>query len=415
MTPVVLEEKRSILFVTYGTAWPDPPQRQSLLLFAQSFARVVLFEGKADDKAGWSQSGNIELYKRPVMKRTGNEKTRLGRLMRFISFRSQLKQCLREVQPDVVVTYMFHALAALPNPTMQGKNWNLVSMILDIPSLKDSGMFDHIVTRIGWRRLSKADVVWASDAYKAKLVNEYGKLTTRPLVCHNCPPLDYLAEPTWPRDPWLRIELRKQGATIVAQGGCILLRAGAVGECGGIEETLEAMRDLPDDYVFLMMGRPEKKYREHVEGLIAALGLQRRVFLWERSNDQVWKRALLGADVGHLIHGPFPPGRMTRLYELNSSLSNNRLYQYMAAGLPIIAYNDPRMDDLYAEVDCFCVARLENLGADLRQTIETLGSNPDLRRELGGHGRQAHLKTYNWDHQFEPILQRLHQLEGTGR
>ena len=34
-------------------------------------------------------------------------------------------------------------------------------------------------------------------------------------------------------------------------------------------------------------------------------------------------------------------------YNLNSSLSNNRLFQYMAAGLPIISYNDERLNDIH--------------------------------------------------------------------
>jgi hypothetical protein len=42
---------------------------------------------------------------------------------------------------------------------------------------------------------------------------------------------------------------------LVPSDGCIVLRANAVGDYGGIEAILEAMRQLPSNFVFLMMGR----------------------------------------------------------------------------------------------------------------------------------------------------------------
>src|ERR1017187_10139575 len=324
-----LEKKGTVLFVTYVNAWPDPPQRQAVLSLAKIYDRVVLFQGIEDINANWVQAGNVVDYRWLDAKRTGNQATKLGRLLRFFSFRSQLQKCFLEIRPEIVATYMLHGMAALPDTAMQKKHGRLVSMIMEIPCLKDSGTIDYFVIRNGWRRLAQADVVWASDIYKANLTRQYGRLKTPPLVCHNCPTLDYLPEPTWPRDPWLRTELVQQGAKLGAAGGCILLRAGAVGECGGIEETLTVMQSLPEDFIFVMLGRPTAEYKIRLQNQIAKLGVKHRAFFWDRPSDEVWKKALQGADIGHLIHGPFPPGRIIRQYNLNSSLSNNRLFQYM--------------------------------------------------------------------------------------
>ena len=289
--------------------------------------------------------------------------------------------------------------------------YKLVSCIYDIPALEDAGRLDRRIIPQAWQALQQADLVWSSDAYKSELTKQRGGLKVLPLVCHNCPQLDYLPEPIWPRDSWLRSELFRQGAKLGGEGGCILLRAGAIGECGGIEETLDCMAQLPNDFVFVMLGRPSAEYKIHLQDRIAQLGLEKRAFLWDRPTDEVWKRALTGADIGHLIHGPFPPGRMTRLYELNSSLSNNRLFQYMAAGLPIISYDDPRMGELYNEVQCFQVARLDKLEADVLKIWKELGGNLCMRQKLGRAGRLAHINKYNWQMQFAPILSKISQLK----
>jgi glycosyltransferase involved in cell wall biosynthesis len=246
--------------------------------------------------------------------------------------------------------------------------------------------------------------VWASDIHKAHIAQEIGRLSSTPMICHNCPPISYLPNSVWPRDNWLRTELRRAGAKIENGGGSILLRAGAIGEYGGIEETLEGMKGLPEDYIFLMIGRPPAEYKQKILTYISTLDLGNRAFLWDRPSDDVWKSALRGADIGHLIHGPFPPGRMTRLYNLNSSLSNNRLFQYMAASLPIIAYDDPRMESIYKEVPCFRVARLSNLVKDIHRAWRELGGDDTRRKSLGEAGRKAHLQKYCWEVQFSPVF-----------
>lgn len=325
------------------------------------------------------------------------------RLLTFFSFRRQLRSLARRYQPQLLVCYMYHALAAGGGLKRQFPGMFFLGGIVDIVSLRDAGLLDRWLIPIGTRALQQADAVWSSDPFKAGLTARAARLKRAPIVCYNCPTLAYLSEPTWPRDGWLRNELRKQGATIGETGGSILLRAGAVGESGGIEETLEGMESLPADYIFVMMGRPAESYKNRLANRIEKLNLRQRAFLWDRPSDEIWQKALQGADIGHLVHGPFRPGRMMRSFELNSSLSNNRLFQYMAAGLPIIAYDDPRMSALYSEVPCFRVTRLASLGADIRAAWRELGGDPDSRHQLGKAGRKAHMDKYCWEKQFGPI------------
>ena len=327
----------------------------------------------------------------------------LRTVLHWVRFRRALVEIFRRTRPQIVVTFMLHPLTFVPFKTRRHP-YVLVACVYDIPSMRDTGWLDWFMIRAGWRRLREADVVWSSDVYKARLAQAQGSLSQAPFVCYNCPRTDYLPAPAWPRDGWLRAELRRQGAPLPdGEGGCVLLRSGAVGPGGGIEETIEALRELPDHCVFALLGRPTPSYREHLLKLVADLGLERRVFLWDRVTDEVWKKALLGADIGHLVHTPPLTGGALRAYQLNSSLSNYRLFQYMAAGLPIITYDDPRLEAIRAEVDCFRVLRLTHLRIDLRTILADLAANPAVRHTLGHNGWRAHQQTYNWKHQSDPV------------
>jgi glycosyltransferase involved in cell wall biosynthesis len=397
----IIHNLKNSVLISYSDAIGVPPARQTARSLQEvGFVHSTLHAPSPDDiPADDGEDITTVLFKRsrlPFCPRAAQQ------IWNWRRFKKTVAKELNERRYDLVVTMMLHGLAALPKNL--DKRCLLGACIYDIPAMEHAGRLDRLLSKRGWKRLREAEIVWASDAYKAVLAQNIANLPQRPLVCHNCPPLSYLPPSIWPRDGWLREQLRVKGARLRPEGGCIILRAGAIGPCGGIEETLTAMTNLPSDYVFLMMGRPRHSYKDHLLSLIKQYGLEKRAFLWDRPETHIWKRALQGADVGHLIHGPFVDAYDQEIYELNSSLSNNRLFQYMAAGLPIIAYNDPRMADLYKEVDCFRVADLGTVERDLRTIFDELGTSPDTRRALGTRAREAHLRNYNWENQFAPVL-----------
>ncbi len=401
-----MKDSRSVL-ISYTNALADPPARQASNSLAMAGFKHLILHAPSDANAEMKMSQNIEV--------TVFRKIQCFQPLRpFIQVLNWLRFChcvnyvLQSFKPDLVLTIMLNPLAALPLP-QRGTSFKLAACVYDIPATPNLGKLDRLIAVRAWTKLSHAHLVWTSDIYKGQLAQQLGELRNIPFVCHNCPPRDYLPDSTLPRDTWLRDELRRQGAMRDQHGGSIMLRAGAIGECGGIEETLLAMRELPKQHLFLMIGRPMESYKNTLLRQIAELGLERRAFLWEKPNDELWKKALQGADIGHLIHGPFPPGPITRNYELNSSLSNNRLFQYMAAGLPIVSYDDPRLQGIHREVGCFRVAQVANLVESIRHQWRDLAANSAERSFLGQAARNAHLTKYNWEAQFAPVLERVNQ------
>lgn len=393
------------LVAGYGYVLADPTSRETCRSLQEAGWEVVILQ--------LDIGGRTPHIKIPCIDHTDSWHPSLPGSLRglsgpltFWAFRRNARSLIKKLKPNVVVTTTLADLAALP-PKSSVQDYSLCSAILDIPVEENAGRFDRQIIPKGWRRLQTADLVWASDELKAALAAKRGRLSRLPYVSHNCPPSNFLPEPAWPRDPWLRTELRRHRAPIDMGHGSVLLRAGAIGERCGLEETLEAMAHLPENYIFVMMGRPSQAYKTRLLAKVKAAGLTNRAFLWDRPNDDVWNRSLRGADIAHLIHGPFPSGPARRQHDANSSLSNYRLYYYMAAGLPIIAYDDPRMDAIYSEVDAFRVARTSHLATDLEIAWRELGNDATLRASLGKAAREAHKAKYNWEAQFAPILHEI--------
>lgn len=327
----------------------------------------------------------------------------LRSILRTVYYFIYLRWLMLFQRPDLVVSFMLHPLAALA-PSSH-KPYYLISCIFDIPPIINSGKLDKYIHRKGWSVLKYADLVWASDVYKAKLAKQLGNLNTLPVICHNAPPLSELDCNFGKRSLWLRQQLIKDGAPIQLNTGCVMIRAGAIGVYGGIEETLDTMVKLPEDFVFLMMGRPSMKYKASLLRKIEELGLQKRAILWDRPNDEVWKMAIEGADIGHLLHlKPLNDALNSEMYELNSSLSNNRLFNYLAAGLPILSYDDIRLDDIHHEINCFNVVEEKSLYNTIYYCLNNLYNNKNVRECQSEAAKSAFQVKYNWDVQFSQVF-----------
>ncbi len=80
-----------------------------------------------------------------------------------------------------------------------------------------------------------------------------------------------------------------------------------------------------------------------------------------------------------------------------------KLFEYMAAGLPVIASNFPLWRSIIENNQCgLCIepGDPEALGA----TIDYLMNRPDLRSRMGANGRRAVQSTYNWTGQEKKLL-----------
>ena len=102
---------------------------------------------------------------------------------------------------------------------------------------------------------------------------------------------------------------------------------------------------------------------------------------------------LRGADVGLSLLQPLP--RYVAALPV-------KLFEYMAAGLPVVASDFPAVAAIVHEARCGALlapADEESAAAQIRRWWE----HPDEARALGENGRQAILRTYNWESVIEQL------------
>ena len=82
--------------------------------------------------------------------------------------------------------------------------------------------------------------------------------------------------------------------------------------------------------------------------------------------------------------------------------SPNKLFEYMASGLPVIASNFPEWEKLIKEIDCWIVVDPSN-HISIIKAISYLINNKNESQRMGNNGREAILKIYNWSNEEKKL------------
>lgn len=91
----------------------------------------------------------------------------------------------------------------------------------------------------------------------------------------------------------------------------------------------------------------------------------------------------------------------------------NKLFEYMSAGLPVIASNFPLWKEIIEGNECgLCVDPEEPV--EIAHAIQYLVANPGEAERMGRNGRQAVERTYNWNSEKEKLLHLYHELTCKG-
>src|SRR5215813_4388039 len=88
-----------------------------------------------------------------------------------------------------------------------------------------------------------------------------------------------------------------------------------------------------------------------------------------------------------------------------------KLFEYMLAGLPVVASNLPRQGEIVKEARCGILVEPGQPKA-LAEAIQWLLEHPAEAQAMGNRGRQAILQTYNWNSQAQLLLDLYRRVAG---
>lgn len=105
---------------------------------------------------------------------------------------------------------------------------------------------------------------------------------------------------------------------------------------------------------------------------------------------------LRDADVGLICFG-------SSVSYLETGFGSNKLFEYMGAGLPVIASDYPVLKKIIEGCGCGICVDSSDPGR-IAQAAEYLISHKDESRKMGENGRQAVIQKYNWERESRVLL-----------
>lgn len=179
-----------------------------------------------------------------------------------------------------------------------------------------------------------------------------------------------------------------------ADGKVEFLFLGGFAPDRGILQLIEAWPQTPDNCLLTLQG-PHSNYRQEMIAAAKATGLidKRITFPEPVSESELIVRAAQ-ADVGLI---PYEPTLINHVH-----CSPNKLSQYMAAGIPILANATRFVSDTISKNECGVVVDFVQPGA-LAAEVTRLANDAELRKTLGDNARCGFERAFNWE-AYEPVL-----------
>jgi glycosyltransferase involved in cell wall biosynthesis len=172
-----------------------------------------------------------------------------------------------------------------------------------------------------------------------------------------------------------------------------IIYAGLIAEIRGARQIIEAMElldpDLPAKLTLCGRFYPDE-YEIKAKGLKGYSSVEYKGWI----EPEKIPALLRNFDAGIVCLHP-TPNYLTSLPV--------KLFEYMASCLPVIASNFPLWGEIIVGNNCgICVDPFKP--SEIAHAIEHLMNHPESRREMGENGRNAVIRTFNWESESEKLI-----------
>jgi glycogen synthase len=253
----------------------------------------------------------------------------------------------------------------------------------------------HVARRVfawverGWAKRASR-VLTVNEPYAAVMKGRFG--VPKPLIVMNCA---YRRESGSIRPRLFHERLGLDSTTP------IILYHGGFSRDRGIEQLMEAVSGLPG-VTLVLLGYGGLK--TILEQRAAEADLAGRVHVLPAVPPAELLDWVASADI---VAMPIQPTT------LNHRLTTpNKLFEAMAASVPVVASDLPGMAGIVRETGCGILVDPTSTSAIASAICGLLESRAEVRDEMGRRGHEAHLATYNWEAQVAILLAEYGRLTG---
>jgi len=183
-----------------------------------------------------------------------------------------------------------------------------------------------------------------------------------------------------------------------------LLYLGGMTRIRGVVELIEAFAIVkgkyPDLSLYLVGGFNPKSFGETIKNLITKLEVEEDVKVIPLVPYEKVKNYLSRASIGIVTYLPYPN---------NMSCLPNKLFEYMACGLPVVASDFPLYRQVIEDAGCGKLVDPRN-PMEIASAVEELLESPEDWETMSQNGCSSFRNKYNWHGEEEKLLNLYEQL-----
>ncbi|MBU1096598.1 MAG: hypothetical protein CVV23_13430 [Ignavibacteriae bacterium HGW-Ignavibacteriae-2] len=367
--------KKSVCIAFLGNAFNDTRVTNLVdSLTKEGFeVRVISFDWTSENFTG--KDGNIAVFK---LDKTNSHIKYYLNFIKILFTQLRKTNCDYYVASDVYTLPLVTFFAKFKKKKIYYDCRELYPFLAGLRNRKYLQIAIRFIERVF---ISKVDKVIATAPMDAQFIQHYYKITD-PIVLRNLPKIKKCTE---------SINLR--GKLNIPENSKILLYQGVIFEGRGIGKTISALPKLEDAH-FIVIGSGNK--RKEYEKLAIDLGVEDRVhFIGTKSQEELINYTT-EADYGlSLIENI----SLSYYYALP-----NKMFEYIAAGVPVICSALPQMKDIVDDYKVGWVLDIEN--GNVASAIEKIMKEAPDKNTMKNVLEKASAEL-NWDVEFEKIKGKL--------
>jgi glycosyltransferase involved in cell wall biosynthesis len=174
----------------------------------------------------------------------------------------------------------------------------------------------------------------------------------------------------------------------------LILYIGAITFNRGLEQLIQSLEYLPSNYHLVYMGYGNEQFKQRLLDIVEKINVSDRFsFFGPVPSEQIIHYAS-DADLGV---APIANACLSYYY-----CSPNKLFEYMNAGLPVVASNFPELEKVvigHGIGVTFDPANPLDIARSIRQVLD----DPTSREKMAKNAIEAS-KLYNWENESEKLL-----------
>ena len=187
-----------------------------------------------------------------------------------------------------------------------------------------------------------------------------------------------------------------------AQKQPVVCYVGGISKIRGITEITQAMGLLKSVARLNLVGQfDDSTLEQHVQSLAGWQQIDALGFV-----DRTGVRDVLASSMGGVVTFLPAPNHI--------NAQPNKMFEYMSAGIPVIASDFPLWRDIVAGNDCGLLVDPLN-SVQIAEAIDYLITHPEDAERMGRNGRNAVFERYNWPNEEKKLLALYERLLGSRR